>query len=116
MSEAGNYLGARLRGRTIDDARAEILAELDGEKLELDVLTAKVVAEGLATLAGPHEAVICHEHAHIATDEAGAPGFFGAGLGLIPLPGPSGRINPAALTHGGPADRPAGASGADGKS
>ena len=53
LSEAGNYLGARLRGRTLDAARAEILAELDGEKLELDALTAKVVAEGLATLAGP---------------------------------------------------------------
>src|SRR5580698_8756024 len=34
LSEAGNYLGARLRGRTLDTARAEILAELDGEKLE----------------------------------------------------------------------------------
>jgi heat-inducible transcriptional repressor len=51
--EAGNYLGARLRGRSLEAARTEILAELDGEKLELDSLTAKVVAEGLATLAGP---------------------------------------------------------------
>ena len=51
----------------------------------------------LATLAAPHEAVICHEHAHIATDEAGAPGFFGAGMGLIPLPGVSGLIGPHAL-------------------
>jgi heat-inducible transcriptional repressor len=50
LIEASNYLGARLRGRTIDTARAEILAELDGEKLELDALTAKVVAAGLATL------------------------------------------------------------------
>ena len=53
LIEAGNYLGARLRGRTIDAARAEILAELDGEKLELDALTARLVATGLATLAGP---------------------------------------------------------------
>jgi threonine aldolase len=51
----------------------------------------------LAALAAPHEAVICHQHAHIATDETGAPGFFGAGLGLVTLPGPSGRIDPAAL-------------------
>jgi threonine aldolase len=51
----------------------------------------------LASLASPHEAVVCHQHAHIATDEAGAPGFFGAGLGLIPLPGESGRIEPMAL-------------------
>lgn len=50
-----------------------------------------------ATLAQPHEAVLAHEHAHIRTDETGAPGFFGAGVGLIGLPGPSGRIDPAAL-------------------
>jgi threonine aldolase len=51
----------------------------------------------LATLAAPHEAVLCHEHAHVLTDEAGAPGFFGAGVGLIPLPGASGRIASDAL-------------------
>jgi threonine aldolase len=53
----------------------------------------------LAALAAPHEAVICHQHAHVATDETGAPGFFGAGLGLIPLPGAAGRIDPAALAE-----------------
>ena len=56
-------------------------------------------ALSLATLAAPHEAVVCHEHAHIATDEAGAPGFFGSGLGLVTLPGASGRIDPAALAQ-----------------
>jgi heat-inducible transcriptional repressor len=65
LIEAGNYLGARLRGRTIDDARAEILAELDGEKLELDALTAKVVAEGLATLAGPEKLLIVRGTSHL---------------------------------------------------
>jgi threonine aldolase len=54
-------------------------------------------ALALAVLAGPHEAVICHEHSHIATDEAGAPGFFTAGAGLIPLAGAAGRIDPNAL-------------------
>lgn len=53
----------------------------------------------LAALCQPFEAVCCHEHAHIATDEAGAPGFFGHGLGLIPLPGRSGRIDPAGLAQ-----------------
>jgi heat-inducible transcriptional repressor len=54
LTEASNYLNARLRGRTIDDARTEILAELEGERVELDRLTAKIVAEGLATLAVPN--------------------------------------------------------------
>ena len=53
----------------------------------------------LAALAAPHEAVACHEHSHVATDETGAPGFFGAGLGLITLPGAHGRIEPTALTE-----------------
>jgi heat-inducible transcriptional repressor len=53
LAEASNYLNARLRGRTIDAARSEILAELDGERAELDTLTAKIVAEGLATMANP---------------------------------------------------------------
>lgn len=51
----------------------------------------------IAALAGPHEAVIVHAHSHMATDETGAPGFFGAGLGIITLPGAAGRIEAAAL-------------------
>jgi heat-inducible transcriptional repressor len=70
LIEAGNYLGARLRGRTIDDARAEILTELDSEKLELDALTAKVVAEGLATLAGPEKLLIVRGTSHLLDSQA----------------------------------------------
>jgi heat-inducible transcriptional repressor len=70
LSEAGNYLGARLRGRTIDTARAEILAELDSEKVELDVLTAKVVAEGLATIAGPEKVLIVRGTANLLDSQA----------------------------------------------
>jgi len=51
----------------------------------------------LAALAAPHEAILAHEHSHVATDETGAPGFFGAGVGIIPLLGASGRIEPAKL-------------------
>jgi threonine aldolase len=51
----------------------------------------------LAALASPHEAVIAHEHSHVATDETGAPGFFGSGLGITGLRGGSGKIDPAAL-------------------
>jgi heat-inducible transcriptional repressor len=53
LSEASNYLNARLRGRTLDSARSEIMAELEARRAELDGLTAKIVAEGLATLAEP---------------------------------------------------------------
>ena len=55
-------------------------------------------AISLATICQPFEAVLAHEHAHVCTDETGAPGFFGHGLGLIGLAGTSGRIDPAGLT------------------
>jgi threonine aldolase len=51
----------------------------------------------LAMLAWPHEAVLAHHAAHICTDETGAPGFFGSGVGLVGLPGFSGKIDPMAL-------------------
>lgn len=54
-------------------------------------------AISLAMLASPHEAVLAHHAAHICTDETGAPGFFGSGVGLIGLPGFSGKIDPLAL-------------------
>jgi threonine aldolase len=41
--------------------------------------------------------VLSHEHAHVITDEAGAPGFFGHGLGLIGLTGADAKIDPAAM-------------------
>src|SRR5271155_1470787 len=53
LVEASNYLNARLAGRSIDTARVEILAELESARAPLDSLPAKIVAEGLATLAGP---------------------------------------------------------------
>ena len=52
MVSAGNYLNARLIGRTIEEARAEIQHELDSHQLQLDQLTSKLVAAGLASWAG----------------------------------------------------------------
>ncbi|MEN5363738.1 threonine aldolase family protein [Brevundimonas intermedia] len=54
-------------------------------------------AIALSMLAQPYEAVLAHNAAHICTDETGAPGFFGHGVGLIGLPGFSGKIDPLAL-------------------
>jgi len=54
-------------------------------------------AIALSMLAWPYEAVLAHHAAHVCTDETGAPGFFGHGVGLIGLPGFSGKIDPVAL-------------------
>ena len=51
LSEAANYLNARLSGRTLEDARAAIGAELAEHRAQLDELSAKVVEAGLATWA-----------------------------------------------------------------
>ncbi len=76
--------------RTLLDADAEVRFVASGTAA--NALT-------LAALAAPHEAVLCHEHSHVATDETGAPGFFGSGVGLTPLPGASGRIRLEALVR-----------------
>jgi heat-inducible transcriptional repressor len=56
LLEASNYLSARLQGRTIESATTEILQEIEQQRAELDQLTARIVAEGLATLsARPRE-------------------------------------------------------------
>jgi hypothetical protein len=48
-------------------------------------------ALALAHLTPPWGAVLCHAEAHIATDECGAPEFFGGGIKLIGLPGDASR-------------------------
>ncbi len=52
LIEAGNYLGSRLVGRTINEGRDEIMAELEAHKAQLDDLTARVVEQGLASWSG----------------------------------------------------------------
>src|SRR5436190_18535250 len=55
-------------------------------------------ALALAHLTPPWGAVLCHAEAHIATDECGAPEFFGGGIKLIGLPGEGCKITAATLT------------------
>ena len=52
MISAGNYLNARLVGRTIEEARTDIQDEIGSHKVQLDELTSRVVSSGLASWAG----------------------------------------------------------------
>ena len=54
-------------------------------------------ALALAHVAPPWGVVLCHAKSHIATDECGAPEFFGAGLKLVGLPGAGAKIAPDTL-------------------
>jgi len=70
LVSAGNYLNARLIGRTIEEARAEIEEEVASNKAQLDELTSKLVATGLASWAGRGEgsALIVRGQANLLED------------------------------------------------
>ncbi len=53
LVEATNYVNARLRGQTLDEARDRIRAEIENQQAELDSLAAQIVEQGLATWSGP---------------------------------------------------------------
>jgi len=93
---AGGYGSDHVTRRAADLVRA-----LVGADAEVRFTASGTAANSLslAALAAPHEAVLAHEHSHVATDEAGAPGFFGSGVGLELLPGRSGRIDADALAR-----------------
>ena len=52
MVEASNYLNARLRGRSIDAARHDVLSEIQQRRAELDSVTSRLIETGLATWGG----------------------------------------------------------------
>ncbi|MCG8443855.1 MAG: heat-inducible transcriptional repressor HrcA, partial [Caulobacterales bacterium] len=52
LAEAGNYLSARLKGRTLAEARAHVLGELAEGRAALDAAARRLVAEGVASWTG----------------------------------------------------------------
>jgi heat-inducible transcriptional repressor len=52
LQEASNFLNARLHGRTLGEAQAEVRAELDLARRELDAVAARLVEDGLAAWGG----------------------------------------------------------------
>jgi threonine aldolase len=54
-------------------------------------------ALALAALTPPWGAVLCHQDAHIAVDEANAPEFYSGGAKLTLLPGAAGKLEAASL-------------------
>lgn len=51
----------------------------------------------LAAMCQSFHSVICHEKAHIETDECGAPEFFSGGSKLLTAEGENGKLTPAAI-------------------
>ncbi len=52
LQEASNFLNARMGGRTLAEAKAEVGAELERSRRELDTATARLVEDGLAAWGG----------------------------------------------------------------
>jgi threonine aldolase len=51
----------------------------------------------LASLCQSYHSILCHELAHVETDECGAPEFFSNGTKLLQLPGPEGKLTPQGI-------------------
>ena len=70
LTEASNYINERLRGRTMKEAREQIFADLERQRAQLDVLTARVVEAGLAEWAGgePANTLIVRGRANLLED------------------------------------------------
>ena len=69
------------------------IAEIFKREVAVFLVTTGTASNALAIahVAPPWGAVLCHEDAHINTDECGAPEFFGNGIKLIGLPGDGGK-------------------------
>ncbi len=52
LAEATNFLNARIRGQTLSEVTAGVLAEIEQDKAQLNALTAKLVQSGLVDMSG----------------------------------------------------------------
>jgi len=71
LQEASNFLNARLRGRTLAEAGAEVKTELDQARRQLNETAARLVEDGLAAWSGGDSidrALIVRGHANLLHD------------------------------------------------
>ena len=71
LTEASNYLNARVRGRTLIEAKGELEQAIEAGKAELDQLTQRIVAAGLASWSGgdrEDRRLIVRGHANLLDD------------------------------------------------
>jgi threonine aldolase len=88
-----------------DDAWTARAADLLRELFEIDCevfFTFNGTAANslaLATLCQSYHSIVCHEMAHVETDECGAPEFFSNGTKVLTVGGAEGRIDPAQVSR-----------------
>jgi threonine aldolase len=78
--------------------KARLAAFFEHEVAVFPVATGTAAnALALAALTPPWGAIFCHEEAHVAIDECGAPEFFAGGAKVVTVPGEACKITPAAV-------------------
>jgi len=71
LTEASNFLNVHARGKTLAEAKADLERALDRARAELDELTQKLIADGLASWsggAGDDRRLIVRGHANLLDD------------------------------------------------
>jgi heat-inducible transcriptional repressor len=71
LTEASNFLNARTRGRSLADAKVDLERALEASRAELDQVTQKVIAAGLASWSGgdgEDRKLIVRGHANLLDD------------------------------------------------
>ncbi len=78
---------------------ADLLREAFGTACEVFFVFNGTAANSLSLAATgeSYHSVLCHETAHVETDECGAPEFFSNGMKVLTLPGADGKIDPAGI-------------------
>lgn len=79
---------ARAAFRTLFETDCEVFFVFNGTMAN---------ALSLSAACRSYQSIFCHEHAHIDTDECGAPELFTGGSKLIPLAGANAKLDPAAV-------------------
>ena len=96
---AANRLDAAYDGDELSRRLDGAFSELFETKVRAFWVTTGTAANclALAALCPPYRGIICHRHAHIEVDEAGAPGFFTGGAKLTLLDGEGAKLSPDAI-------------------
>src|SRR5712691_3242981 len=71
LTEATNFLNARIRGRTLDEVKIELEKAMEAGRAELDLLTQKIISAGLASWSGgesEERKLIVRGHANLLDD------------------------------------------------
>jgi heat-inducible transcriptional repressor len=71
LTEAGNFLNARIRGKTLADLRSDMQTAVNEGQAELDQLTQKIISAGLASWSGGENddrKLIVRGHANLLED------------------------------------------------